>query len=257
MSCKNKNEPWKDREWLVEKYHEEDLSHAEIAEICDAARTTISYWINKYNIRSKKSIVEGTHRDEELLRRLYCDEGLSAKQIATRLDCGERTVYDWLQKFDIETRRSTDNYWKEGAPWKNKETLEHLYHEKSLSLREIAHRLGCSEDAVLYWMKSYDIQRRDRVEGFTRAIRKHPTNFTTTRDGYETWRCEVDGVKHPVRVHRLVAVAEYGLEAVVGKHVHHKNGIPWDNRPENLKCLSPSEHSKLHAQARGSQGDLQ
>lgn len=50
-----------------------------------------------------------------------------------------------------------------------------------------------------------------------------------------------------VRLHRLVAVAEYGFEAVAGQQVHHANRIPWDNRPENLLVLSPSEHSRLHA----------
>lgn len=35
-----------------------------------------------------------------------------------------------------------------------------------------------------------------------------------------------------VRIHRLVAVAEYGIDYVndwSDYHVHHKNGIKWDN----------------------------
>lgn len=47
-----------------------------------------------------------------------------------------------------------------------------------------------------------------------------------------------------VVIHRLVAVAEHGIEAVKGKHIHHKNGVKWDNRPENLEPLSNSEHQK-------------
>jgi len=47
-----------------------------------------------------------------------------------------------------------------------------------------------------------------------------------------------------VPIHRLVAVAEYGFDAVVDKEIHHKNGMPWDNRPENLEPLSKEEHRR-------------
>jgi len=35
---------------------------------------------------------------------------------------------------------------------------------------------------------------------------------------------------------------------VKDKHVHHKNGIPWDNRPENLEAMSRQEHRTIHNQ---------
>lgn len=41
--------------------------------------------------------------------------------------------------------------------------------------------------------------------------------------------------------HRLVAGAK------TGQHVHHKNGIKHDNRPENLELLTIQEHGTLHA----------
>ena len=31
-----------------------------------------------------------------------------------------------------------------------------------------------------------------------------------------------------------------------GYHVHHENGNPLDNRIENLRCLSPKNHGRLH-----------
>jgi len=51
-------------------------------------------------------------------------------------------------------------------------------------------------------------------------------------------------------IHRLVAVAEYGFDAVVENHVHHKNHIPWDNRPSNLELMSQEEHYRYHAEER-------
>jgi hypothetical protein len=76
---------------------------------------------------------------------------------------------------------------------------------------------------------------------------KSPPNFWMSPDGYECWTV-YDGQResHTVRVHRLVAIAEYGFDAVSGNVVHHKNQIPWDNRPENLEPMSRGEHSELH-----------
>lgn len=47
-------------------------------------------------------------------------------------------------------------------------------------------------------------------------------------------------------VHRLVAIAEYGLDEVSNKIVHHVNGCPYDNRPENLEVMTQGEHIRLH-----------
>lgn len=62
--------------------------------------------------------------------------------------------------------------------------------------------------------------------------------------GYSTIHHQQGGEKHAFPVHRLVAVAEYGIEAVEGKQIHHKNKHPSDNSPGNLVPLSASLHKK-------------
>jgi len=64
-------------------------------------------------------------------------------------------------------------------------------------------------------------------------------------DRYEYFRGQQNSDYVPL--HRLVAVAEYGIEEVKEKHVHHKNGVRFDNRPSNLELMSDVDHT-LHEQ---------
>ncbi|MBK8246404.1 MAG: HNH endonuclease [Gemmatimonadetes bacterium] len=50
--------------------------------------------------------------------------------------------------------------------------------------------------------------------------------------------------------HRLVAECSLGRLLLPGEQVHHRNEIPWDNRPENLEVLSTSEHCRRHSAIR-------
>ncbi len=53
------------------------------------------------------------------------------------------------------------------------------------------------------------------------------------------------------REHRIVAERLVGRPIRGDEHVHHKNGLKWDNRPGNLEILTASEHTKTHATTSG------
>lgn len=69
-------------------------------------------------------------------------------------------------------------------------------------------------------------------------------------DGYKLVRV---GTGHPLacpngyaREHILIVASAFGLDAVKGKVVHHKNGDKLDNRIENLQIMTMAEHNKIH-----------
>jgi len=74
-------------------------------------------------------------------------------------------------------------------------------------------------------------------------------------EGYERWRHHFKGERDsPVYVHRLAAEAWFGLGSTKGNDVHHKNGIKWDTREDNIELKDPTEHRKHHAEERYGDG---
>lgn len=81
--------------------------------------------------------------------------------------------------------------------YRNEEWLRRKYWEEEMSMPEIAENCGCHPDTV------------------------HKEGWPQWHIGTHT---DYDGQFYPV--HRLLAVTEFGIEAVAGNEVHHKNGIP-------------------------------
>lgn len=78
----------------------------------------------------------------------------------------------------------------------------------------------------------------------------------TRSDGYERFRtydCERKGEVY-VYVHQLVVLAHGADPREVfsgGRwHVHHRNGVKFDNRPSNLELRRADEHTRHHSRKR-------
>jgi len=120
-------------------------------------------------------------------------------------------------------------------PWQDKEVLVELYQRQGLTMQEIADHLGCSKGTIHRWMRRHDIESKKQGRASGIMLKQHVR-------GYEYFMETRDGQTAKVYVHRLCALAWFGK---VGEHVHHKNGVPWDNREENIKNMQASEHAKL------------
>lgn len=132
-------------------------------------------------------------------------------------------------------------------PWRDEELLRELYHDHNLSLNQIADLFGCAYSTVSNWMRRHEIPTREISEAKRVRTGTHNCASYRVRDhGSTECSTTVDGTRQRILVHRLLAISEYGFDAVCDNDVHHKNGIPWDNRPSNIEVMDPGEHIAYH-----------
>lgn len=130
-------------------------------------------------------------------------------------------------------------------PWQDKTTLEHLYVKRRLSSNQIAEILPCNRGNVKRWLRRHGIERRSQSDAAKlKGLRKPPHH--RWHNGYEQVVTQINGKQRGVQIHRLIAVAEYGFDAVSDMVVHHRNGVKWDNRPENIELMGRDEHTAHH-----------
>lgn len=129
------------------------------------------------------------------------------------------------------------------------EALAAEYAKDRKAVRRCADAHSISIQAVYYQMDRAGIERRkgsDATKG-TQAREANPNwrdGTTVRKDGYILEY--VNG--RQVFQHRIVAEKMLGRDLLPGECVHHKNGDPSDNSPDNLEvCSSHAEHMKQHS----------
>jgi len=135
--------------------------------------------------------------------------------------------------------------------YRDPEWLREKYHGQGLSQADMASLADCSQYTICKWMDEFGVEANGGPDHLgsgaaSPAWKPHATFYHNEREEYGLCYEVVKSKTDYVKVHRLVAVAEYGFDSVVGKVVHHKNGIAWDNRPENLELMTNEEHSRRH-----------
>lgn len=143
--------------------------------------------------------------------------------------------------------------------------LRGLYWDLLFSSEEIAEILQMSSSTVVYYMKKYDIPRRLRSDAISVAFNQGKfKNFHKRGREHPNWRggrtVKGDGhilIKQPqhpranhngyVYEHILIWEKAHSKPLPVGYIVHHLNGIPSDNRTENLRALPDLKHKTVLA----------
>lgn len=195
------SKPYHDEEKCRYLYEQMNLSTEDLAERWNSSEITIERWLRRHNIARSRahSNPDAPWRDEETLKSLFFEKGLTHKEIGEELGCGQSTVTKWMEKLDIKGSRETpwkdrshmaDLHLEQGlsppemseelgisesaverwldklniarksdAPWTNEELLELLYLERDLTTEEIGEELGCADSTIRRWLMRYDIEK--------------------------------------------------------------------------------------------------
>lgn len=245
--------PWRDADLLRGKYWSEEKPTTEIAREWGCCSTTVSKWLDRHGIENRLpggTPKDAPWRDESVLRELYLEEGMSQQEIADMLECGLGAVRYNLEQFGIEKRARGGT--PKDAPYKDRETLYQKYREEGYTAQELAELWDVSRATIYHWARRFDINQGRVLPSV--SVGAHGYNIVYFRD--ESADGKVGRVKHS----RLLAIAMGDLEPgeLVGERqptegsrvVHHRNGVKWDDRPENLEVLPHIEHMRTHAYTR-------
>lgn len=169
----------------------------------------------------------------EILYELYIIRGKPMHEIAEELGIAVGTVYNYLNKYEIQTRNKGQAFeelkrrgWK--YPQSAKETISKSNKGRKFS-EETRKKMSIAD-------KEGGIgHKKKRSDGYICIY--FPDHPKSTKDGY-------------IMEHDLI------MECLIGRHlgdnevVHHKNKIRDDNRKENLQLMTKSEHASLHLKER-------
>lgn len=171
--------------------------------------------------------------DEEL-KELYNNRKLRLKEIAKMFDCSVSAVSQRLKKAGVQTRRPHD------YPTTEKQRLAWVEIGKRGKGKTMSHESRAKiSDKNKGRRKRSDYEfgghEKKRSDGYISVyVPNHP-------------HCRSDGY---VMKHILVIEKSIGRYLNDGECVHHINHIRDDNRIENLRLMTISEHMSMHMKER-------
>lgn len=172
----------------------------------------------------------------------YWGKNRTLEEIADQLGMSVSGTSQRFSSHGIPAYRNRDAYvvWMRPPEW-----FHDQYWGQGKTTREIAEDQGVDRGTVENAMRAKEVGLRDpSPEGYD----NHNATILPTvgyRNGYRVWNVGHRGNVSEIREHRMTAIAEWGLDAVKGKHVHHANSIKWLNVPQFKADIPELENPNL------------
>jgi len=154
------NELYKQKSWLSFQYHIKGLSQSEIGEIFDVSQTTIKYWMEKQNIKSRGPAgLKEPNFDMDRCIELY-KSGLGSRRVADKLDVDRSSVRRWLKEKNIDIHSSGMK--KVNDELENK--IVKLY-DNGLTQKEISNKddINVGQATISRVLRESDIDTRNKA----------------------------------------------------------------------------------------------
>lgn len=165
---------------------------------------------------------------KEKLYNLYVEEKRPMHEVAAMMGISSGSVYNYLKKYNIPSRTTGESKKGKRLSTEHIEIIRRTHKGKIVS-KETRRRMSEADK------KGGIGHKKKHSDGYIKVY--FPDHPKSTKDGY-------------IMEHILV------MEALIGRHladnecVHHINEIKDDNRKENLKLMTQSEHMAFHSKKR-------
>jgi transposase len=134
---------------VLETYLRQGLSLEKIGALTGRHPSTVGYWVKRHGLAA----VHGDRHaprggvDQETLSKLV-NEGLTTREIATRLSFSQTTVRHWLRRYGLRTHRARHGVRGTDPPRRQLDCRRHGPTEFGLNTRGIYRCLRCRSEAV-------------------------------------------------------------------------------------------------------------
>ena len=170
---------------------------------------------------SKEKLIEEYVKKEKSMHQIAKEQGISVG-----------AVYNYTKRYGIESRHKLTKGAREKISKANK---GNSYAKGAIRSEETRRKMSEAKKGIFLKPSKYGGHVKQKKDGYKKVyVPEHPN---ATKDGY-------------VMEHTLVVEESIGRYLREDEVVHHINKIRNDNRIENLKLMTTSEHCSFHMKER-------